>query len=137
WRLLGMGLVLLLGTLSFSVVGPAYATPPKPNPVPNPLGPGKQGPGLPPLPHTPYQPGDVFVSWGNGHVLRYFQDGTMLDDLYNTIDSLEVGGTCFDATGHLYAANFTSGVMSKFDNSGNLTDPIWGGPFSILPESCS
>src|SRR4051794_34352989 len=62
-----------------------------------------------PIGHSAFQNGDVFVGWGDGHVLRYAPQGNLLDDLDTTSHSLEEGGLCFDETGQLYASDFTKG----------------------------
>jgi hypothetical protein len=70
---------------------------------------------------------------GSGHVYAYDRSGRQLGVLD---DKGNARGACQDQAGNLYVTNFSSGTMSKFDSSGTLTNPKWGGPFSSAPEGC-
>src|ERR1700682_324257 len=84
---------------------------------------------------VPYHSGDVFVSVGAGLVRHFDSNGILLDTLDTTTNS-DLTGLCFDAASNLYATDWSSGQMSKFDSMGNLLQASWGGPFSAWPEDC-
>src|SRR2546428_4869899 len=90
------------------------------------------------VPPVPYATGDVFVG-GFGHVDQFSPAGVLKD----TLDTMtggypfEVTGMCFDALGNLRVTDYSRNQMSLFDNSGNLLQSSWGGPFNFHPESCA
>ena len=90
------------------------------------------------VPPVPYATGDVFVG-GFGHVDQFSPSGVLKD----TLDTMtggypfEVTGMCFDALGNLRVTDYGRNQMSLFDNSGNLLESSWGGPFNFHPESCA
>jgi uncharacterized protein (TIGR03437 family) len=66
-----------------------------------------------------FQRGDVFVSLGNGNVLRYSQvTGTLLQTL-NTATGSFVTGSAFDSSSNFYVTAFASRTVIKFDSNGN------------------
>ncbi len=88
-----------------------------------------------PLRGQELQNGDVFAALLEGNIAQLTQRG-QASRLLNTRSRGELTGMCFDASGNLYATNFTSRSMSKFDRNGRLVDSTWGGPFGGKPESC-
>jgi DNA-binding beta-propeller fold protein YncE len=78
--------------------------------------------------------GDVFVShFGSpGTVTRHSQTGAVLQTL-STCCSGYVTGSAFDGAGNLYATNFSSNEVSKFDTNGNLVGTFGSG--YATPES--
>jgi hypothetical protein len=85
---------------------------------------------------VPYAEGDIFAGVGSGQIKHFSPAGVLLETLDTTSGSAEDTGMCFDATGNLYATNWTAGNMTKFDNTGGLVTFPWGGPFSVHPENC-
>jgi hypothetical protein len=85
---------------------------------------------------VPLNRGDVLAGVGTGNIKHFDSTGKLLDTLNTTSASNEDTGMCFDASGNLYATNFSSNTMSKFDNSGNLLVASFGSGFSEHPESC-
>jgi hypothetical protein len=75
--------------------------------------------------YAQFASGDVFVGVGSGQIKRYSQTGTLLQTLNSTTGSHEMTGMAFDASGNLYATNFTTSVVSKFDNTGTLVAATW------------
>ena len=82
-----------------------------------------------------YQKGDVFVAIGGGVIRHFDASGTLLDTLDTTTND-QMTGMCFDAAHNLYATDYFTNQMSKFDSMGNLLQASWGGPFSTKPEDC-
>lgn len=85
---------------------------------------------------TGFVEGDVLVGIEKGRVAHFSSNGTKRQQLSSGSAQDHVRGMCFDADGNLYATNFVSRTMSKFDRSGRLVDASWGGPFGGNPESC-
>src|SRR5205085_3715631 len=84
---------------------------------------------------VPYAVGDVFGAIGNGQVKHFDPAGNLLETLDDTTGSTYTAGMCFDASGNLYVTNFSTGNVSKFDNSGNLVSAAFLTGLSN-PESC-
>jgi len=85
---------------------------------------------------VPYSVGDVFAAVGAGKIKHFSSTGVLLDTLDTTTGSAESTGMAFDLAGNLYGTQFEAGVVSKFDNAGNLLNPAWvGGLDSNHPES--
>lgn len=84
----------------------------------------------------PFRQGDIFIGIGYGKIKRFLPNGTLLQTLESNSGSEYQTGMCFDTVGNMYATNFDSGTMSKFDNTGKLLKHPWAGPFSDYPESC-
>ncbi len=86
---------------------------------------------------VPFQSGDVFAAVGNGRINHYRPDGTLVDTLDTGSGSATERGMCFEpATGDLFTTNFSAGLMTRFNNLGNIKTHPWGGPFSLHPTSC-
>src|SRR5712691_5209329 len=87
-----------------------------------------------------FQAGDVFAGIGNGQINWYRLNG----DGYTLIKPLIVGiggtntfdtGMGFDAAGNLYATDFSTGDISKFDTKGNFVSFFaagFGAPESLV-----
>lgn len=73
---------------------------------------------------VPYSLGDVFASTGDGKVNVYSQAGAFIQTLDTGLGGYTTGGT-FDSAGNFYVTAFSSNVVSKFDNSGNLLNANW------------
>ena len=71
--------------------------------------------------HAQFQAGDLFVSVGDGEVLRYDSGGTLKQTL-NTGTSGFTTGMAFDAAGNLYVTTFGSNTLVQFNPSGTLTN---------------
>jgi len=85
---------------------------------------------------APLRQGDVLAGIGSGMIKHFDSTGNLIGILDTTSGSTHETGMCTDAVGNLYATNFSMGTMTKFDNQGTVLVYPWGGPFSILPESC-
>jgi hypothetical protein len=107
-----MVLLALLGVLPVVAIPSAYAAPP-----------------------VPFAAGDVFAGVGSGHINQFSPTGTLKDTLDTTTGSGEDTGMCFDASGNMYATDFTASEVSTFDSSGNLVAAAFGSGYSH-PESC-
>jgi RHS repeat-associated protein len=82
--------------------------------------------------------GDVFAGLNNGSIAEFGIDGTAKRSLATGSSSYQTG-MCFDGAGNLYATNFGTFDMSKFDNVGTLIKYPWvdSATFeSQHPESC-
>ena len=71
---------------------------------------------------TPYVTGDVFASVGNSTVDVFTPTGTLVCTLNDTTGATFTTGSGFDAAGNFYVTNFSSGSVSKFNNSGGLVN---------------
>ena len=86
---------------------------------------------------VPFQNGDVFAAVGNGRIGHYRPDGTLVDTLDTSSGSAEQHGMCFEpSTGDLFTTDFSAGVMTRFNNIGNIKIHPWGGPFDTHPTGC-
>jgi len=70
----------------------------------------------------PYVRGDVFASSGPGIVKVFDQAGNLKQTLNDGIPVYTAAGSAFDADGNFYLTTFNYGLVSKFDNSGNLVN---------------
>lgn len=73
---------------------------------------------------VPYSIGDVFASTSDGKVNVYSQSGAFIQTLDTGLGGYTTGGT-FDNAGNFYVTAFSSNVVSKFDNNGNLVNATW------------
>lgn len=69
---------------------------------------------------SPYVKGDVFASVGDGLVDVFTPTGSLLCTLNDGTGSTFTTGSGFDSAGNFYVTNFSSGTISKFNNSGTL-----------------
>lgn len=83
----------------------------------------------------PYTIGDVFASIGGGKVNEYTQTGTLVRTLDNGLGSTYTTGSVFDKSGNFYVTTFSSNVISKFDNAGNLVNGSFVTGFNADVES--
>ncbi|MHB8611615.1 MAG: FGLLP motif-containing membrane protein [Candidatus Dormibacteraceae bacterium] len=83
----------------------------------------------------PYSSGDVFAGVGGGKINHYGPSGNLIAVLDD--QNSDSRGVCFDASGNLYATNFTADTASKFDSLGHLLQKSWGGSLSSDPEGCA
>jgi len=86
-----------------------------------------------------FQNGDVFAGVGNGQI-KWYRNGVLIATLQVPGDPPPAydTGMAFDAAGNLYSTDFSSGTVSKFDNSGNFLGTFASGmvdPESILFDS--
>src|SRR4051812_25411808 len=65
---------------------------------------------------TPFRVGDVFAGVGNGLINHHRPTGLLVDTLNTTSSSTEDTGMCFDSAGNLYATDFNTSQMTKFNN---------------------
>ena len=84
---------------------------------------------------VPFAVGDVFAGVGQGQIKQFDPTGTLKATLDDTTGSTFITGMCFDPTGHLYATNFSTGTVSKFDNNGTLVSANFLTGLGS-PESC-
>lgn len=83
-----------------------------------------------------FQRGDVFAGVGLGKVKHFDPNGNLLETLDTTSGSNETTGMCLDKSGSLYVTSFGAQVVSKFDKTGALVVPNFGGGYNADPESC-
>lgn len=76
--------------------------------------------------------GDVFISMGNGQVIRHDQSGVVLQTLTTCCSGFVTGGA-FDGSGNYYVTNFSGSQVSKFDNTGAYQGTVGSG--YSTPES--
>jgi hypothetical protein len=69
-----------------------------------------------------YVKGDVFASVGGGTVNVFTPAGSLVCTLNDTTGSTFTTGSGFDSAGNFYVTNFSSGSVSKFDNTGGLVN---------------
>lgn len=83
-----------------------------------------------------YHVGDVFVGTGSGRIEHFSSSGVLLDTLSTGLTDHPDNdtGMAFDQNGNLYATDFDSQAVSKFDNSGNLLG-TFGSGYASWPES--
>lgn len=86
---------------------------------------------------TIYTTGDVFASVGNGLVREFTPSGTLVQTLNTGTNSTFTAGGAFDSSGDFFVTTFSSNVVSKFDNSGNLINGSFASGFNADPESIS
>jgi hypothetical protein len=86
---------------------------------------------------VPYASGDVFAGIGNGRIHQFSPTGTLKHTLDTASGAPEDTGMCFDASNNLYATNFATSTMTKFNNVGNILTNPWGTGFNADPESCA
>jgi hypothetical protein len=82
-----------------------------------------------------FQNGDVFAGVAGGRISQFSADGRLRRSLL-TGNEGQMTGMCFDLDGNLYATDFVSRTVTKFDKNGRIVARSWGGPFSLHPESC-
>lgn len=84
-----------------------------------------------------YHFGDVFAAVGNGTVEEFTPTGVLVQTL-NTGEGGFTTGMAFDSTSKLYVTDFSAGVITQFDNAGNVLNPTWAtgmqNPESISPN---
>lgn len=71
---------------------------------------------------SPYTTGDVFASVGSATVDVYTAGGSLVCTLNDGSNATYTTGSGFDSSGNFYVTNFSSGTVSKFDNSGNVVN---------------
>ena len=69
---------------------------------------------------SPYVKGDVFASVGSSTVDVFTPTGSLLCSLNDGTGSTFTTGSGFDSAGNFYVTNFSTGTVSKFNNSGTL-----------------
>ena len=79
--------------------------------------------------------GNVIVGTGNGFYSEFTPTGTLVTQFNTLSASSDETGCGFDSSGDLLTTNFEAQSASKFDPTGVLTDPAFGGPFDCNPES--
>ena len=83
-----------------------------------------------------FQRGDVFVSLGDGRVLRFSQTTGLLLQTLDTATGLFVTGSAFDRSNNFYATAFSANTIVKFDANGtrlgDFSNALNGHPESIL-----
>ncbi len=84
---------------------------------------------------VPFAEGDVFASVGNGKVEVYDPTGVLKQTLNNGLGSQFTTGGMFDAAGNFYVTTFSSQVVSKWDNNGNLVNGSFMTGGNQSPES--
>ncbi len=93
---------------------------------------------LPVAAATPFAIGDVFVGTTGGHIQQRSPSGALIATLDTTLANSFDTGMCFDLADNLYATDFSSQAITKFDNTGNLVAAKWVNTSSDAnnPESC-
>jgi hypothetical protein len=71
---------------------------------------------------SPYVTGDVFASVGSSTVDVFTPTGTLVCSMNDASGAQFTTGSGFDAAGNFYVTNFSSGTVSKFNNSGALVN---------------
>jgi len=72
---------------------------------------------------SPFSLGDVFASTGNGTVTVFDPvTGAVKQVLNNGLGTSYTTGGMFDSAGNYYVTTFNGGVVSKWDNNGNLVN---------------
>jgi hypothetical protein len=69
---------------------------------------------------TPYVTGDVFASVANSTVDVFTPTGGLVCTMNDAAGAEFTTGSGFDSAGNFYVTNFSSGTVSKFNNSGTL-----------------
>ncbi len=116
---LGLGVLLVLALLPWSIPDHAYAGP-------------------------PFSPGDLVVGLGSspdgssrGELRHFSPNGTLLNTLLTLSGSYEETGACFDSHRRLYSTNFEANSVSKFHSGATLA--VSGFKTNLLagPNSCT
>jgi hypothetical protein len=71
---------------------------------------------------SPYVTGDVFASVGSSTVDVFTPTGTLVCSMNDASGATFTTGSGFDSAGNFYVTNFSSGTVSKFNNTGGLVN---------------
>lgn len=89
---------------------------------------------------VPFSGGDVFVGEGTspGGIIGHYDNAGNLKETLNTgaTGSYDTG-MCFDASGNLYATNFSNGTVTTFNSSGNILQSPCVAPITAIPSPVS
>ena len=117
---LGLGLLVCLGLIVGTALGPAYANPP-----------------------VPFEPGDLVIGLGSSPdgssrsaLSHYSSSGELLETLFTMSGSLEETGACFDNSMNLFTTNFEANSISEFGADGSLLQAGLTTNLNQSPNSC-
>jgi hypothetical protein len=71
---------------------------------------------------SPFVTGDVFASVGSSTVDVFTPTGTLVCSMNDASGATFTTGSGFDSAGNFYVTNFSSGTVSKFNNTGGLVN---------------
>ncbi|MCG8461228.1 MAG: hypothetical protein MI919_33495, partial [Holophagales bacterium] len=83
----------------------------------------------------PFRDGEVFAGLPGGEIARHSPDGSKSGSL-RVPSGGQMTGMCFDAQNRMYATDFMSRAVARFDIDGRLLDGHWATGFGGNPESC-